>query len=309
MKIFLEQHQCPGDILMLTAAVRDLKAAYPSIRVGVDTTTIELWHNNPNIDWTVNKHNADRAMEMEYPLIHQSDRLPYHFVHAFRKELELQLGLRIPQGPFKGDIYLSPDERRPLMLLGNIKNYWIMDAGFKNDYTLKFWGHSRFCKVVELLKDKVTFVQVGLTEPTHKHAPIPGAIDLVGKTNVREFIRLMYHASGVLTPVSFPMHLSAAVPTPDGRLRPCIVLNGGREPPSWVQYPGHIFLQNVGMLDCCRSGGCWRSRGKRLGDGASSDFSICAHPIMDGDDAVGKCMAMIEPEYVAKLIEMYQENR
>ena len=292
---------------MLTAAVRDLKAAYPSIRVGVSTTAMELWNNNPNIDRSVNRANADRHMQLEYPLINQSDRLPYHFIHAFRKELELQLGLRIPQGPFKPDLYLTNDERNTIPLELKDHKYWVLDAGYKNDFTLKNWGYDRYCKLVELLEDKVNFVQIGAKE--HNHKPIPGTTNIVGQTTLRELIGVIYNSEGVITPVSLPMHLAAGVPIKDGRLRPCIVLAGGREPATWEQYPGQQFLHTIGMLGCCRRGGCWKSRAKRLNDKAPADFSICSKPVVEGSDTIGKCMTMIEPEYVAKLIEMYEENK
>ena len=38
-------------------------------------------------------------------------------------------------------------------------------------------------------------------------------IDLVGKTSLRELIRLIYRADGVLCPVTLAMHLAAAVET------------------------------------------------------------------------------------------------
>jgi len=309
MKIFLKQRQCPGDILMLTAAVRDLKRACPTVCVNVSTSADVLFENNPNIDREVTEGNADRVINIEYPLVHHSDRLPYHFVHAFRKELELHLGLRIPQGEFRGDLYLSEEEKTPHPLLGGVKDYWIIDAGYKTDFTLKNWGHFRYSKVVELLAGKVKFVQIGARESTHKHAVLPGAIDLIGKTGLRDLVRIMYHAAGVLTPVSLPMHLAAAVPTSDGRLRPCVVVAGAREPAHWEAYPGHVFLQNVGAFDCCRKKSCWRSRAAQLGDGAPSDRSLCLHPVTENGETVGKCMAAIPPEAVAAIIAMYHENR
>ena len=309
MKIFLKNNQCPGDILMLTAAVRDLKRVFPSVSIGVATSASELWNNNPNIDWNVTADNADRVIAAEYPLIHESDRLPYHFIHAFRKELESQLGHRIPQGAFRGDLYLTDEEKTPHPLLEGVRDYWILDAGYKLDFTLKNWGHARFRRVVELLAGKVQFVQIGAKEPTHKHAAIPGAIDLIGKTSLRDLVRIMYGAAGVLTPVSFPMHLAAAVPTPDGRLRPCVVVAGAREPSTWEAYPGHVFLHNVGAFDCCRKKACWKSRAVPVGDRGPGDRSLCAHPVTEAGETVGRCMAAIAPETVAGIIEMYHTNR
>ena len=107
---------------------------------------------------------------------------------------------------------------------------------------------------------RIPFVQCG--EQGHWHPRLAHVIDLVGRTTTREFVRLMYHAEGVLCPVTFAMHLAAAVPTRAGRPphRPCVVVAGGREPPHWEAYPHHQFLHTVGMLSCCADGGCWKSR-------------------------------------------------
>jgi hypothetical protein len=69
------------------------------------------------------------------------------------------------------------------------------------------------------------------------------------------------------------MHLAAAVETrPIAHpSRPCIVVAGGRESPNWEAYPTHQFLHTVGVLPCCATGGCWRSRTLPLGDGDEND--------------------------------------
>lgn len=299
MKIFIKQRQSPGDILMLTAAVRDLKRSHPYLQINVQTSCMDLWQNNPYLSREVTAENANRVLDLEYPLIHSSDKLPYHFIHAFRKELQLHLGLKIPQGEFRGDIHLAHCERQQLSAVAG-KRYWVIDAGYKLDCPLKHWGSENFQKLVEILEGKVQFVQIGEKNPHHIHTPLKGVIDLIGKTSTRELIQLIHHADGVVTPISFPMHLAAAVPTVDGRLRPCVVLAGGREPAHWEAYPGHQFLHTIGMLDCCRRQSCWKSvpfpqEGK----------APCLHPVSLGDEFVGKCMSLISPERVAELVELY----
>lgn len=300
MNIFIVQRQSPGDILMLTAAIRDLKRQHPYLKVNIRTSCMELWQNNPYLSRDITEDKADRVIELQYPLVHSSDRLPYHFIHAFRKELQLHLGLNIPQGEFRGDLHLSEAEKMPFPGLEN-KKYWILDAGYKWDCPTKHWGTENFQKLVDLLAGKIQFVQIGEENPRHYHTRIAGAIDLVGKTTTRELIQLMYHASGVITPISFPMHLAAAVPTADGRLRPCIVLAGGREPAHWEAYPGHQFLHTVGMLDCCRKKSCWKSQ-----LAAGSGGSVCSYPVKVGSDTVGRCMTLIAPEAVADLVWKYE---
>src|SRR5262245_20680035 len=98
MKLLIRNRQPPGDVLMLTAALRDLHRAHPGVyRTAVDTACPALWENNPFVerhdgdgpdgDWA-----ADRVIEAEYPLIHQANHRPFHFIHGFVQDLARKLG-------------------------------------------------------------------------------------------------------------------------------------------------------------------------------------------------------------------------
>src|SRR5581483_1032213 len=114
---------------------------------------------------------------------------------------------------------------------------------------------------------------------------------------------------GVLCPVTFAMHLAAAVPTRAGRppQRPCVVVAGGREPPHWEAYPHHQFLHTVGALSCCADGGCWKSRCQTVGDGDEKDRrNLCEQPVQVSPDLrIPRCMTLITPEDVIRRIEVY----
>src|SRR6202012_5053490 len=105
-------------------------------------------------------------------------------------------------------------------------------------------------------------------EGCHWHPPLKGVINLVGKTNPRQFVRVIHFASGVVCGVTSGMHLAAAVETPSGRPknRPCVVIAGGREPMQWEAYPHHQYISTNGALWCCDNGGCWKSRCQPVGD-------------------------------------------
>jgi ADP-heptose:LPS heptosyltransferase len=144
-------------------------------------------------------------------------------------------------------------------------------------------------------------VQVG--EKGHYHPPLKHVLDFRGKTSLRDLIRLVYHAHGILCPVTLHMHLAAAVPLPPGRtrLRSCVVVAGGREPAHWEQYPGHQYLHTIGALDCCAAGGCWKSRTVPLGDGSKLDApdALCVDVTAAG---LPKCMEMITADSVTSEI-------
>ena len=133
-------------------------------------------------------------------------------------------------------------------------------------------------------------------------------IDLRHRTNLRQLVRLVYHAQGVLCPVTSLMHLAAGVPVKEGmpKNRACVVVAGGREPSHWEAYPHHQFMHTNGALLCCDSGGCWKARTRPLGDGDERDRpnNLC----VDVANGLPRCMDMIRPADVIRRIEMYFEG-
>jgi len=308
-KVILCNNQSPGDVTMLTAAVRDLHACYPGqFVIDVRGECPDLWQNNPHLTPLSEEDPTVRVIRCRYPIINYSNQRPYHFLHGFIHFLnrELRLGMRLRA--IKGDIHLSTEEQQMPSavtdILGRNLPFWIVAAGGKTDYTVKWWSTERFQSVVNSLLGRVLFVQVGLEE--HHHPALRNVIDLRGKTSLRELVRLIHHAQGVLSPVTAAMHLAAAVPVKAGSptLRPCVVVAGGREPPHWESYPNHQFIHTVGMLDCCETGGCWRKRTVPLNDGDKRDLpeNLCQQVV---DGPLPRCMAMITPEEVVRRIEGY----
>ena len=305
-KLLLSSFQSPGDLVMLTAAVRDLHTCYPNrFLTDVRTGSPELWENNPYLTPIEVDDPDAELIECQYPLIHFSNERPVHFVHGYIDFLNKRLGLRIRLTSLKGDIHLSAVERAspsPVeQITGANQPYWIIVAGGKFDYTIKWWQIRRWQAVVDHFRDKILFVQVG--ERHHYHPPLRGVMDLRGKTSLRELIRLVYHAEGVLCPVTLLMHLAAAVECKPGgpSNRGCVVVAGGREPVSWEAYPSHAFIHTIGKLPCCETGGCWRSRSVPLGDGDEKDRP--EHLCVDVVNNLPRCMHMITPEHVVQAVE------
>jgi len=70
---------CPGDILMLSVAIRDLHKAFPGdFLTGVKTTADYLFENNPDITDFGQDEQGVELMEIDYPLIHKSNDGSYH---------------------------------------------------------------------------------------------------------------------------------------------------------------------------------------------------------------------------------------
>lgn len=297
-----------GDIVMMTAAVRDLHRWHPGwFLTDVRTSCAELWDHNPHLTPLDPDDPEVFHFDCHYPLVNASNTLPYHFIHGFIEHLNTELDLGIQPTEFHGDLHLSDEERAarpwPARWAGTALPFWLVAAGGKHDYTIKWWAARRFQEVVDHFQGRLLFVQVGAAGDHHPE--LRGVLDLRGRTGLRDLVRLVHHADGVLCPVTSLMHLAAAVETPAGRppRRPCVVVAGGREPPHWEAYPHHQFLHTVGMLPCCAAGGCWRARTRPLGDGDEKDApeALCLDPVGD----LPRCMDFITAGDVIRHIELH----
>jgi hypothetical protein len=161
-----------------------------------------------------------------------------------------------------------------------------------------------FASQFDILKNKIQFVQVGEKNKDHIHPELKNVINLIGKTDTRQLIRLSYHAQGAVCPVTFQMHLMGAYQ------KPCVVLAGGREPRRWEMYPHHRYIDTNGLMACCAYDGCWMS-GHIHRNEPGSPNKQCVNVVgWDGDvnSQRSKCMAMISPERVAFEILSYYEG-
>jgi ADP-heptose:LPS heptosyltransferase len=310
-KLILRNFLSPGDIVMLTAAVRDLHKTYPNQFItDVRTPCPAIWENNPYIQPLSEDDGNVEIIDCHYPLIHKSNELPYHFIHGFIEYLNEYLELTIRPTTFRGDIYISSLEKSWMSQVEEIVHrptpFWIIAAGGKHDFTIKWWDHDRYQQVVDYFYPRILFVQVG--ERGHEHPPLHNVIDLRGKTDLRQLIRLVYHAQGVLCPITLLMHLAAAVEVRSSmpKNRPCVVVAGGREPPHWEAYPHHQFIHRAGALICCDNGGCWKSRTLPLGDNDEKDH--LEHLCVDVIGSLPRCMDLITPLDVIRAIEVYFEG-
>jgi ADP-heptose:LPS heptosyltransferase len=230
-------------------------------------------------------------------------------IEGYCDDLAAQLELpALRPRELKGDIHLSdqergwksiPDERY------NVQRYWLLCAGGKKDFTVKWWLPEHWQAVVDHFRGRIQFVQVGAADdPWHWHPDLRGVIDLRGKTSLRQLVRLIHSASGVVSGITSVMHLAAAVPLPSWqhRPRPCVVIAGGREPRTWYGYGSHRILETVGSLPCCATGGCWHARTVPLHDG--QDGRLCER-VINGHP---KCMTLITPRMVIDAIETYLQG-
>lgn len=289
-KIRLSNRQCPGDILMLTAAVRDLHNTFPNLQISVDTKYPWLWENNLHIV-------TDRECKVTsigYKTPHQMLNNPVreHFVYAFHRSLERQFGIKINRGIPYPDIYLTAHDtplieqpKRPILLI---------NAGSKSDFPTKQWPLEYFQQVVDALANRYTILQIGETR-TGIHTPLKGAVNMLDKTPGRDIVRLMRQANAVLTGVSFPMHLCAALNAADGLQRKCVVIAGRRENDYWERYPDMDYLQGA-----CAQDGCWN---RWLPPVVGWKAELCTNTCRGGNGRYyAKCIYDIKPETVIECL-------
>jgi ADP-heptose:LPS heptosyltransferase len=307
-KLILKSGLATGDIVLLTAAVRDLHKCYPGeYLTDVRTPFPAIWEHNPYLTPLSPEDPGVEEIECSYPLINRCNHAPYHCLHGFIEFLNERLALKIKPTAFQGDIHLSAQENAWYSQVHELAReaipFWIVAAGGKYDVTIKWWETARYQEVVNHFRGRIQFVQVGAVGD--HHPKLEGVIDLRGRTDLRQLIRLVHHAQGVLCPVTALMHLAAAVETRPGepRTRACVVVAGGREPAHWEAYPEHQFIHTNGALPCCTSGGCWKDRTEPLRDGDPRDRkeNLCS----DARDGLPHCMRLIEPDEVIRRISIY----
>lgn len=290
----------------MTGAIRDLKKQHPEYEIMADTTAMDVWLGNPHLTFFDHKE-ADQVHYLDYNDIHNSGKSGRHFSSAFHLSVSQKLGIDLKQSSIYPDLHIKSAPVNPLLdeHHGYAGKYWILNAGYKDDFPLKDWGRDNYQKLVDLLKNKVKLVQVGELSLSHKHSPIDGALDLVGKTSMGQFLELCAGAEGSVGPVSMHSHVMA------GYRKPCVVINGGREPYRWEAYPNQRYIHTNGCLPCCSGDGCWKNY---LTEDQVPDYKkenekdwrnqLCKDPV----GGTSHCMSMITPEMVAAEVMRYYDG-
>ncbi len=71
---------------MLTATMRDLHATAPGqFLTELRTSADALFENNRHITPLQEGTSGVESLDMHYPLIHQSNQRPYHFLHGLQE--------------------------------------------------------------------------------------------------------------------------------------------------------------------------------------------------------------------------------
>lgn len=288
-KIILSQRQSPGDILTMSRAVADLKNTYPEFEVDVESPCPELWENNPHLTRLDRGDPEVERYEIVYDEINRSGWSGEHFTDAFRHDIEKKLGLQIVKTGIRPELWVSDEEKHWINQVetefGWAGAFWLVNAGYKPDNELKVYH--RWQEVVDLFNRRfagsVRLVQIGHKD--HRHPELKGVYNLVGRTDLRQLIRLGWWAHGTMGPLSFQFVMSAAFEQPH------VVVAGGKEGVRWHVYPHGRYIHTNGALKCCQWDGCWKG-GKKTN-------------CVDLFCGVPRCFALIEPEWIVDAAELY----
>lgn len=141
----------------------------------------------------------------------------------------------------------------------------IQSAGLdaKHAMTTKNWKREGYQEVVTALGSTFDFVQVG----SRNDPPLEGALDLRGRTSLRETAAVLASSQLFVGQVGFLMHLARSV---DCR---SVIVYGGRETPAQSGYPC-----NVNLYSAVACSPCWRLN--------SCPFDRVCLDMIDADDVI-----------------------
>ncbi len=315
-RVLLKQTQSPGDIATFTRPAYDLKRSHPDWEIGIESPCAAIFVHNPYTTELSENDPTVEVYEIRYDEINKSGWSGEHFSDAFRHDIEKKLNSDpvmvakwgetvIPKTGILPEIFISDDEKGWYHQIHCTYfwdgQFWLLNAGRKWDNVLK--QYHRWQAVVDILNDywqgKVRIIQVGhrgVVGQPHYHPDLKGVFNLIGQTDLRQLIRLAYHSTGLLGPISLQFVLGAAFE------KPTVVCAGGKEGTRWHIYNHVRWVTKVGCLPCAKSDGCWKG-------GKKGECTKLVKPA-DVDEEVPLCFEMTSPQELAdRVIDYYEGGR
>ncbi len=321
--IVFNNKQRIGDSLTFTCAIRDFARAFPKVKFNVRLTAPHIVDHNPFLDRSIDPEEFKRMAQVQIDalpaeekdkkaifdlgdgrffirigpgrLTDKSNSLDWHMTNAYRFSMEEKLGVTIPQGESRPDIYFTEEEYQEARVIAD--PYWVICVNGEKGWGCKMYPFERWQAVVDQNPD-IKFVQIGTKGDNAPRLQGKNVIDWVGKTEdkqtgVRDLFKLFLNAEGSVGLVSFHMHLSGAL------YKPCVVVAGAREPVAFTRYPGHQYLATDGALPCATKA-CWHC-----------GIDACTNLVQTPDKMdkkIPRCVDMIPAEEVTRAIRRYYEG-
>ncbi len=305
------RHGGVGDAVALSPLVRDL-VAVTGRPVSLSGVHEDLFRYDPRVcttqdpQATVVRINYKQTIQRSGGLLDTKNPVTpdrtARYLNAAHEAFRAETGIDLCQSDLRPSLVLGDHEQdRPYT-----EPYWVLATGTKPDMPVKNFPDTVIAKIVA--RSGLRWKQVGALYDgrfTHRQRWVPGTENLLGRTTLRDLMRLIAYADGVLCLCSLPMMLAAAFGTP------CVALGGGRED-AWLHagLPNVEYLHTMGELDCCKTRGCRR----RIAVPGQADVPIppawlCDDPVQVGDQAVGRCMTLITPARIDEAMHRVTRTR
>ena len=238
----------PGDDLLCTVVARELRRR-GGLPVAIMSDNPDLFRGNPDVATVIPVSGAlfgairslgGGAVKVSYPAtISDSDGAIAPTIHIAAHLCEA--------AGITGLVELLPritlSERELGYGRSAAQRITIMSAGSSRiPIPNKEWGPEKFQSVVDALRHRFEFVQIG----SERDPRLEGTIDLRGKTSLRQAAATIANSTVFVGIVGFLMHLARAVD------RRSVIVYGGREAPWQSGYTGNINL--TGEVPCAP---CW----------------------------------------------------
>jgi lipopolysaccharide heptosyltransferase I len=135
--------------------------------------------------------------------------------HAVERYLKMAEFIGAGREPVEFNFATSEADRASVsQLLGDVNNYAVLMPG--TNWETKRWPVEHFAALVEPLREQygLESIVAGGPDVAPLAARMPGTINLVGKTNLRQLTALLERAALVVANDSGPMHIAAALGRP-----------------------------------------------------------------------------------------------
>jgi hypothetical protein len=268
-----------GDEVLVTTVLHELRRR-GGTGLGVLTTRPEFFANSPDVDLV-------KPMRHDHVAFIKRVGIPAAYLGYIHEQRPPDIDIPPPQhllaemcrlAGITGEIelrphlFLTPIEQRAA---GRTRPYIVMHSSCRTaalTIANKEWYPDRFQTVANALASRWEVVQIGLRgDPA-----LAGAVDLRGRTSLRESAALLAGAQAFIGLVGLLMHLARAVDCP------AVIVYGGREHPGQSGYIGNENLYSP--VPCAP---CWR-------------WNSC--------DYDHRCMSALQPADVLGALERLQSR-
>lgn len=258
-----------GDVVILTAVIRNLLAEYPEAEVDYAGPYRAIFDFAPGLLTVLP---SAREVPAVYAPFSQKTADGGNCVEGFSRSLFAALGLRMPY-KFRHHapvLELSEEDREEAR---KYEDAIILNANWQECSQTKAYPHWQ--EVVRMVPAR--FIRIGSSEDRDRGYDIEGVEDVRGKTTIRELVRMCAGCRAIVSPASAVVHIGAAFS------KPTVCITGAREPMTLTSYKNVYHLTSeCGRFSRTYGCMCFRLRQCR-----------------NARDGFPACMADIPPERIA----------